>query len=135
MENQVKFPRPYLPDILLGLAKRQSLWLSEEVTQQDSVVVGAVLVERVVARCGRDEVRGDQLGALMDELVERMLAVGSRSSPQDGSGLIVDAASILCHEFAVRFHVALLEVVSEFVEVLVVWQEGVGLRACKVRDK
>ena len=37
-----------------------------------------------------DEVARDQFGALMDELVERVLTICARLSPDDRAGLIID---------------------------------------------
>jgi hypothetical protein len=37
----------------------------------------------VMRRCGRDEVRGDELGPLVYELVEGVLAVGPGGAPDD----------------------------------------------------
>jgi hypothetical protein len=45
------------------------------------------------------------------------------------AGLVVDALAALGDELAVRLHVALLEVVRKFVQVLVVRKEGVSLSA------
>lgn len=44
---------------------------------------GASFRERVVSRGGGDEVSGDDLRALMNELVEGVLAVGSCCTPDD----------------------------------------------------
>ena len=40
--------------------------------------------DRVVRRRGREEVAGDELRALVHELVERVLAVGPGRAPDDG---------------------------------------------------
>ncbi len=76
---------------------------------------------------GSDEISGDQLGTLVDELVESMLSVGSSLTPDDGSRLVVDALRVLGDEFTVGFHVTLLEVIGELVHVLIVRQDGLGL--------
>jgi hypothetical protein len=41
-----------------------------------------------------DEVAGDQPGALVDQLVEGVLAVGAGLAPDDGPGLIGDARAV-----------------------------------------
>ena len=46
-----------------------------------------VIADRVLALGRGQEIAGNQLGPLMDELVEGMLAVGARLSPDDGAGL------------------------------------------------
>ena len=46
------------------------------------------------------------------------------------AGLVVHPLTSLGDGLAVRLHVSLLEVVRELVQVLVVGEEDVGLRAC-----
>lgn len=58
----------------------------------------------------------------MNELIKRMLAVGARLSPHNGSRGIVDGVSGPRHVFAVALHVALLEVSGETMQILIVWQ-------------
>ncbi len=43
----------------------------------------------VVGVDGSDEVTGDQLGALVDQLIEGMLAIGARLTPDNGASGIV----------------------------------------------
>jgi hypothetical protein len=40
--------------------------------------------DRIMRRSGCQEIAGDQLRALVDELVERVLAVRARCAPDDG---------------------------------------------------
>ena len=47
-----------------------------------------VLAYRIMTDGGSQKIRRDELGALMDQLVKRMLAVGAGFSPDDGTGLI-----------------------------------------------
>ena len=49
-----------------------------------------VVAQRVLALGGGQEVAGDQLGALVDQLVEGVLAVGAGLAPDDRAGLVVD---------------------------------------------
>lgn len=93
-------------NLFLALAEGQRLGLGEEVGQQFRMVV----TDRVVADGRRQEVAGDQLGALMDQLVEGVLAVGARLTPDDGASLVVNRLAIAIHVLAVGLHVALLEV-------------------------
>ena len=58
---------------LLGLAAHEGLGLGEEVREQDHVVV-AHLVLRLD---GGQEVGRDELRALVDQLIERVLTVGA----------------------------------------------------------
>lgn len=68
-------------DLLLGLSKGQGLGLSEEIGEEDAVVEG--VTDRVEGSRRSDEISWDQLGALVNELVERVLTVGSSSTPDD----------------------------------------------------
>ena len=52
-----------------------------EVAEQDAVVLRAR--DRVVRRRGREEVGGDELRALVHELVERVLPIRARRAPDD----------------------------------------------------
>src|SRR5580658_9491084 len=78
------------------------------------------------------EVAWDNLRALVDQLVERMLAVGAGLAPVDRSGLIVDGRAFEGDVFAVRFHRQLLQVGWKALEVLLVGQHRDGLRAEEV---
>ncbi len=112
----------------LALAEGQGLGLGEEVGQQFRMVI----TDGVVADGWCQEVTGDHLGALVDQLVEGVLAVGARLTPDDGTGLVVDLVAVAVHVFAVGLHVALLEVGGETVHVLVVRQNGFGLGTMEV---
>lgn len=70
-----------LADLLLRLAECERLGLSEEVGEEDAVVLG--VGDGVVSRGGGEEVGGDELCALVHELVERVLAVGTCCTPDD----------------------------------------------------
>lgn len=67
--------------LVRSLARHQRLGLGEEVRQQNGVVFAAA--DRVLRLGGCDEVAGDEAGALVDELVEGMLAVGPRFAPDN----------------------------------------------------
>ena len=105
-----------------SLAVHQSFRLSEEVGEQLLVVIA-----NLVVAVGRgDEVTRNHLGALVDELVEGMLAVRTRFAPENRTRLVVHALGIAVNGLAVGFHVCLLEVGGEAVEVLVVREHGVA---------
>lgn len=78
-----------LPDLFLGLAEREGLGLSKEVGEEDTMVFG--IRDWVVSVSGCKEVRGNDFCALVDELVEGVLAVRARSTPDNrlGDGLAV----------------------------------------------
>ena len=70
-----------LANFFLGLTKRQGFGLGEEVTEEDTVVKG--VGDGVVWGSGSEEVSRDDLGSLVNELVEWVLAVGTSSTPND----------------------------------------------------
>ena len=55
---------------------------------------------------------------LMDELVESMLSIGARFSPDNGPGGVVHQLTTMRYVFTVTLHVCLLEVGSEAMQVL-----------------
>src|SRR5262245_32786732 len=71
------------------------------------LVMPAERIERLVKG---NEVCWNESGPLMDELIERMLAVGARLSPVHRTGVIGHLCSIECHVFAVALHRQLLQV-------------------------
>src|SRR5438128_11071380 len=103
-------------DLLARLAEGQRLGLREYVRHQE-IVVPAERVQRVAEG---DEVTRDEPGSLMDQLVERMLAIGARLSPVDGTGRVADLGALAPDVAAVALHRELLQVGREALEVLVV---------------
>ena len=83
--------------------------------------------ERVDGLDEGDEVARDERGALVDQLVEGMLAVGPRLAPVDGTGGVVDLRSLEGHVLAVALHRQLLQIGRESLQVLLVRQHGDGL--------
>ena len=71
-----------LPDLFLSFPKRKRLGLREKVGQEDAVMFR--VFDGVVRRCWGDEICRDELGALVDKLVEGVLAVGTGGTPDDG---------------------------------------------------
>lgn len=115
----------FLADFFGGLALHQRFGLREEVGEEDEVM----LAERILRLDGRDEIGGDELVALVDELVERVLAIGAGLAPDDGAAIDVERLAFAVDALAVAFHVALLEVGGEAVHVLVVGKNRDGARA------
>ncbi|VTR70981.1 conserved hypothetical protein [Desulfosarcina cetonica] len=105
-------------DVLQGLAESQGLALGKKVGHQ-KIVVLALWVQ---ALAEPDEVARDQPGSLVDQLVERMLAVGAGFAPIDRGGLVADAFAVQGDALAIAFHGQLLEVGRKAVEILVVGQ-------------
>ncbi len=103
-------------DLLGRLAEGQRLGLGEDV-RQEHVVVPAEGVERLAER---DEVTRNEPGALMNQLVKGMLAVGSRLAPVDGTGIVGDLGPIERDVLAVALHRQLLQIGGEALQVLLV---------------
>src|SRR6516162_1686421 len=122
------FRRSFRLDLFLRLAEGQSFGLREHIRQED-VVVSAKWVERLV-EC--DEVTGNKPRSLMDQLVKRMLTVGSRFTPVNRAGIAGDFASIKCDVLTVALHCQLLEISRESLQGLLVRKDGYGRRADKI---
>src|SRR5271165_4938148 len=111
--------------LLWCLPKGQRLGLGENVRQKH-VVVSAKRVERLDKR---DKVTRDEPRPLMYQLIERVLAVGSRLAPVDWPGRAGDRGPIERDVFAVALHRQLLKVGRKSLQVLLVWEDCNGLRA------
>src|SRR5690606_28939224 len=85
--------------------------------------------ERIVTLTKSDEIAGDELRPLMNQLVEGMLSVGAWFTPDDGACFISDSGAVTCHPLAVALHVELLQISREAFEVLVIRQDSVASRA------
>ena len=68
----------------------------------------------------------------MNELVECVLTIGARLPPHNGPGAVADPGPGPGHVLPVALHVALLEVSSESVQILIIGQQGVCLRPVEV---
>src|SRR3984893_17745723 len=115
-------------DLLGRFSEGERLGLRKYIRQQH-IMMPAEWVERLSKS---DEVTGDEPGALMDQLIEGVLAIGSRLAPIDRAGVSVHRRSIEPHMFAVALHRQLLEISRETLQVLVVGQHCDGLRAPEV---
>ena len=120
--------RAFRLDLLGCLAEGQRLGLGEHI-RQENVVVPAERIERLAER---DEVARNEPRSLMDQLVKRMLAVGSWLAPVDGAGIVGDFRTIECDVFAVALHRQLLQISREALQVLLVRQDRDGLCAEEV---
>lgn len=70
-----------------------------------------------------NEIARDQLCTLMNQLIKRMLPIGSWFSPNDWASLDLDTLATFRDVFSVGFHVTLLEVGSESMHVLIIRQD------------
>src|SRR5271166_1300662 len=79
-----------------------------------------------------DQVARDKLRALMDELVKRVLPVGSRFTPDDRPRLVAHGLAVEVHVLAVALHLQLLQVSRKALEVVRVRHDANGLRSEEV---
>ncbi len=84
--------------------KGQGCALGEAAGHQQVVLVADLMGRRAEG----DEVGGDQLGSLVDQLVEGVLAVGAGLAPEDLAGLELHAATVEADRLPVGFHRQLL---------------------------
>ena len=114
---------------LLGrLAESQRFTLGKDIGQED-VMVPAQGVKRLAEG---DEVTGDKPGSLMNQLVERVLAVSPRLAPIDGTSLVGDLGPIQGDVLSVALHGELLQIGRESLQILLVRQDRHGLGAEEV---
>src|SRR6266581_3180174 len=109
-------------DFLCCLPEGQGLGLSEEVSHQQIVVPP----KRVEGLTEPDEIARDQLGPLVDELVERMLAVGSGLPPDNRPRLVVHPPALQVDALPIALHIELLEVGRQTSKVIVIGQDRHG---------
>ena len=102
----------------LGLADHQRLGLGQAIGQQDRVMIA----DRVgaVRRC--QEIRRHQMRALMQQLVEGMLAIVAQTTPQDRSSLDRYRLAFAVDRLAVALHVQLLQIVRQRAQIIIVDQ-------------
>src|SRR5262245_40479921 len=114
--------------ILRRFAEGQCLSLREHVGHEH-VMVPAERIERLTEP---DEITWDQPRSLMNQLVKRMLTIGSRLPPIDWTRIVIDPLTIESHMFAVALHGQLLQISRKALEILLIGQHGHGLRAEEV---
>src|SRR6185312_5018269 len=86
-----------------------------------------------VQRLGKcNEIARNGSGALMDQLVKRMLAVRSWFAPINRSGIAGDWFPIKCDVLSVALHRELLQICRKAFQILLVRQDGYGLRVEEV---
>ena len=122
-----------LLDALLGaflgrLTECESLGLGEEVGHELVVKIA----DGIVGLRAADEVARNKVGTLMDELIERVLAVRTWLAPLDGTGSVSDGLAVLVDALAVRLHIHLLEIGGEARKILIVRKDAVALGAVAV---
>ncbi|EPE06598.1 hypothetical protein F503_02726 [Ophiostoma piceae UAMH 11346] len=119
-------------DLIGRLADHEGLGLCEVVGGQH-LLVDELLADGVVGARGQNEVSGDQLRALVDELEEGVLGVGAGLAEQNGARGVLGRGAVRRHRLAVGLHGQLLQVGREAVQVLVKRSDKVGLGVVEVR--
>src|SRR6188768_2450392 len=76
------------------------------------------------------EITGDQPCALVHKLIECVLTIGPGFAPNDWPRFIADTFAISIYKLAVAFHIALLEISSETMHILIVREYG--FRCCSI---
>src|SRR5215472_10797983 len=79
-----------------------------------------------------DEVAWDEPCPLMDQLVKRVLSVGARFAPVNGTGVAGDSFPIKRYVLSVALHRQLLEICREPLQILLIGQNADRLRAEEV---
>src|SRR3984957_5112529 len=111
--------------LLRSLAKSQRFGLRANIGNQHVVMPA----KRIESLRKRDEVRRDEPSSLMNQLVERVLTVGSRFAPINWTGLMPHCFPVERHMLAIALHRQLLQIGREPLQVLFVRQNRYGLRA------
>src|SRR5262245_48839750 len=106
-----------------SLAKRQRFGLGKDVCDE-RVVMLPKWVERFV-EC--DEVAWNEPRSLMNQLIERVLAICAWLAPVNRAGIIGNFVSVERDVFAVAFHGQLLQIGRKSLEILLVRQDRDGL--------
>ena len=115
-------------------SESQRFGLGEDIGQQHPVMPA----QGIEGLKEGNEVTRDQSRALMNQLIKGMLAVGSRFTPVDGTGLVVGLDSVQGDVFAVALHGQLLKIGRKSLQILVVGQDRHGperRRNCCTRQR
>mmetsp|Transcript_12077 Transcript_12077/g.18549 ORF Transcript_12077/g.18549 Transcript_12077/m.18549 type:complete len:207 (-) Transcript_12077:1025-1645(-) len=119
------FALEFCTNLISRLTHCHGLCLGKIVGKKNGVVINwgtEILSNIVLCLDGRQEVTGDELCSLVDQLVKGMLPIGSRLTPNDGSCLDIHLLPIPTNVLSIRFHITLLKVCRKTMHVLVIWQ-------------
>lgn len=124
--------RPLCLDLFRSLADHQGLRLGEKVGSKHPALVRncsflwklnlllvLVVFYRIVALSSKNKVSGNELGSLVEQLVERVLCVGCWLAKEDRTSCILDVITVAGDGLAVRLHRELLKISWEPVQILV----------------
>ena len=106
--------------LILGLAESERLSLCEEVCEEEFVHILLAIFGGVSWVGEGQEVRRDNAGALVDQLVESVLTVGAGLAPENLARGVVHEGTVGAHGFTVGLHGELLQIGGKTVQVLVV---------------
>ena len=91
--------------------------LSEEIRCKHLLML--VVVDWVVGFGSEDEIGGNELRTLVEQLIEGVLGIGGGFSKEDGAGSVFDHLAVAGDTFTIRFHRELLKVGREAMKVLI----------------
>ena len=104
-------------ELLLAFSDHKCFGLSEEIRGEHLLMF--VVCNWIVGLGGKNEIGWDELGSLMEELIEGVLRVGCWFTEENWTSRILDHLVVAGHSLSVGLHGQLLEVSWETVEVLV----------------
>ena len=91
-----------------------------------------MVAQRVVTDGRCNKVTRDHQRTLMDQLIERMLPIGTGFAPDHGSGMPFHRLTVTVHAFPVAFHISLLEISGKTMHILVIGKDGLRLGAKEI---
>ena len=101
--------------LILGLAESERLSLCEEVCEEKLVHILLAILGGVRRVGEGQEVRRDNAGALVDQLVESVLTVGAGLAPENLTRGVVHEGTVSPNGFTVGLHGELLQIGGETV--------------------
>ena len=116
--RRTKFFRSFIQ----SLSVHQRFRLRKEIGKQFLVVVA----DLIVAIRRSDKVARNHFRSLVNQLIEGVLTIRSRFAPKNGTRLVIHTFGIAIDGLTVGFHVCLLEVGGEAMQVLVVRDHSVA---------
>ena len=84
-----------------------------------------VFAYRIVAGNRREEIGRHHARALVYQLIEGVLSVGARFPPNYHTGGIVHDLPIAVYAFTIAFHLQLLQISGEMLQILIVGKDGI----------
>src|SRR5450830_766746 len=88
------------------------------------IAIGAYFV---VAMHRHYKVAGDDLRALVNQLIERMLSIGASFTPDHRTCFVVNTFTFAVYELTIAFHIRLLQISGKARHALIIGQYGRGI--------